>query len=97
MDFSDLDSGEWPLIENIMADSVYKAKYDTYITEIMSDAFEVNKMEALYDYYGALVESYAESELAGYTFLNGSYNNAIDELKEHVSSRDTAAENYLDQ
>lgn len=96
LDFSDLDSGEWPLIENIMADSVYKAKYDAYITEIMSDAFEVNKMQALYDYYGALVESYAESELAGYTFLNGSYSNAIDELKEHVSSRETAAENYLD-
>lgn len=96
LDFADLESGEWPLIENIMADTVYKAKYDGYISEIISGAFEIGKMEALYDYYGDMIKPYADAEEPGYTFLNGNYSDAITDLKEHVVSRDDAAADYLD-
>ena len=98
LDFSDLDSNEWPLIENMMADEVYKAQYDEYLSEVTSDYFEVTKMEALYDSYSAMVESYAADEEEGYTFLTSSesFSEAIIELKEHVSEREIATGDYLD-
>lgn len=97
LDFSNLDSGEWALIEKIMADDVYKAQYDEYLSKVMNDAFEVNKMDALYEDYGAMIEEYAADEVPSYTFLNGNFYDAITELKTHVNDREEAANDYLNQ
>jgi len=97
LDFSNIQSGGWPLIEYLYADDIYKAKYDQYVKETIEGPFEVNTVQALYTKYAALVEPYVTSERAGYTFLNNSsdFQMAVSELNQHVVNRKTAVESYL--
>jgi hypothetical protein len=97
LDFSGLNSSEWPLIGYLFTDEVYKAQYDTYVQDIVSDAFSVSNIQSQYATYSALIEPYATSEIAGYTFLNSSsdFQIAVNELNSHVVSRATAVSNYL--
>lgn len=97
LDFSGLNSSEWPIIGNIYQDELYKAKYDDYVQETINDAFNANTMDALYTKYQNLIEPYATSEISGYTFLNSSANfyDAINALKSHAVSRTSAANSYL--
>ena len=99
LDFSDLNSSNWPLISKIYADDVYRARYNEYLLEVISDAFETNKMQAKYNDYLALVETYATSEVSGYTFLesDSDFYRAVDELLEHAEDRATAVDTYLDK
>jgi hypothetical protein len=97
LDFSDLSSSDWPLIEYLYADENYKAKYNAYIQEVISGAFSANTVEATYSSYAVLVEQYAVAEIAGYTFLNNSseFQQAINELKSHATQRAAAVNSYL--
>tara|TARA_R110002049_G_scaffold183916_1_gene351968 strand:- start:19810 stop:21237 length:1428 start_codon:yes stop_codon:yes gene_type:complete len=97
LDFSNMQANSWPLIEKLYDDEIYKATYDYYLFEVISAAFETTTTQALYDTYAALVEPYATTEVAGYTFLNGpsDFYNAVDALKEHASDRDAAVDAYL--
>lgn len=97
LDFANLEADSWPLIEKLYADEIYKARYDYYLLEIIGDAFETTSAQTLYDTYSNLVEPYATTEVAGYSFLNGAtdFNNAVSELKAHASSRRTAVDAYL--
>ncbi|ASJ76352.1 CotH kinase family protein [Granulosicoccus antarcticus] len=97
LDFSDLDSAQWPLIAKIYADDVYKARYDLLLSEVMSLAFETSSIRAKYDNYSSLVSPYVTAELPGYSFLSNSsdFTPAIDALKSHATSRATAVESYL--
>ena len=97
LDFSGLNSSEWPLIGYLYQDEVYKAKYDTYLQEVVDDAFSVSNIQSQYATYSALIEPYATSEIAGYTFLNNSaeFQAAVNELNAHVQTRATAVSNYL--
>jgi spore coat protein H len=97
LDFSNMNSSNWPLIANIYADSVYKTQYDTYLQEVIAGAFETTKMQTLYDTYKTLIEQYATSERAGFTFLNSSsdFTQAVSELKTHAGERATAVDAYL--
>lgn len=97
LDFSNLQASSWPLIAKIYSDEIYKAQYDAYLLEIIGDAFETNIIHVLYDSYSTLVEPYATTELAGYSFLNSSndFYQAIAELKTHVRDRATAVDAYL--
>lgn len=98
LDFSTLNSSEWPLIGYLYQDEVYKAKYDTYVKEVIDGAFNETTIQALYTSYASLLESHATAEISGYTFLNNSseFQSAINTLKSHVTSRKTAVDNYLD-
>lgn len=100
LDFSNLSSNEWPLIAKIYSDETYKAKYDAYLQEVIDDAFQTTKMEDLYDTYSALIESYAITEVTGYSFLGNNksseFSRAVSELKNHASDRATAVEKYLE-
>lgn len=98
LDFSDLSTSQWPIIGYMYADPVYKAKYDTYLQEVIDGAFNTTTVQALYTSYASLVEPYATTEVSGYTFLNSSssFYSAISTLKSHVSSRASAVNNYLD-
>jgi spore coat protein CotH len=98
LDFSDLSSNSWPLIAKIYADEVYKARYNEYLLEIISNEFEVNTMQATYDNYAAMTEPYAVTEVSGYSFLNytSDFYQAIEQLKSHAESRDEAVNVYLD-
>lgn len=97
LDFADLESNSWPLIEELYADEIYKAQYDSYLTEVIVDAFETSATQSLYDYYSNLIEPYATTERSGYSFLESTsdFYNAIAELKTHAADRDTAVEDYL--
>lgn len=99
LDFSDLSAEQWPLIGYMYKDEVYKAKYDTYVQEVVDGAFNTSTMQSLYSSYSSLVEPYATSEIAGYTFLNSSsdFQAAISELNTHVSQRAAAVSTYLNQ
>lgn len=97
LDFSNIQTGAWPLIEYLYSDEVYKAKYDEYVRETVDAYFEENAMRTLYATYATLIEPYATTEVQGYSFLNssGEFQQAVTQLKQHVSSRATAANNYL--
>lgn len=98
LDFSDLNASQWPIIGYMYQDEFYKAKYDAYLQEVIDGAFNTSSLQSLYDSYAALIEQYATSEVSGYTFLNSSadFQTAVNQLKNHVSSRTTAVNNYLD-
>ncbi|WP_445956432.1 CotH kinase family protein [Yeosuana sp.] len=97
LNFSGLSSSSWPLIGYLYSDSVYKAKYDAYVQDVVYGAFNVNTMQTTYTTYAALIESYATTEVSGYTFLNLSsdFQTAVNTLKTHVSSRASAVSSYL--
>ena len=97
LNFSDLNDSSWPLIGYMYDDEVYKEKYDSYVQEIVDDAFSISNIQSQYATYSALIEPYATSETDGYTFLNNSsdFQNAVNELKAHVASRTMVVNNYL--
>lgn len=99
LDFSNLNSSEWPLIAKIYADETYKAQYDAYLQEVIEGAFNPSTIQESYDTYSSLIEPYAVSERSGYSFLGNSkgseFARAISELKSHATSREIAVENYL--
>lgn len=97
LDFSDMDPDAWPLIARLYADAEYRAAYEGYLADVISGAFETNRMQTLYDAYAALVEPYATSELAGYSFTEGQggFDAAVDALKTHAASRTAAVNAYL--
>ena len=98
LNFSGLSSSQWPLIGYMYQDEVYKEKYDAYVEEVINGAFNETTIQALYTSYAALVEEYATSEVAGYSFLNNSsdFQSAVSQLKSHATSRKTAVAAYLD-
>ncbi len=98
LDFSGLTTSEWPIIGYLYEDSVYKTQYDTYLQEIVDGAFNVSTIQTQYATYSALIEEYATSEIAGYTFLNNSsdFYQAVATLNQHVVNRATAVDVYLD-
>ncbi len=97
LNFSNLSSGSWPLIEYLYADAVYKAKYNTYVQNVVNGAFKTADIQSLYTTYATLIEPYATTEKTGYTFLRSSsdFSSAITTLKSHASSRASAASAYL--
>ena len=98
LNFVDLQSGSWPMIEYLYDDDVYRAKYDQYVLEVIQGPFEVNSMQNTYAQYESLIEPYATSERDGYSFLSSDYQfyQAISTLNQHVESRTVAVEYYLD-
>jgi spore coat protein H len=97
LDFSDLQSGKWPLIEYLYDDEVYRFMYDAFVRETIEGPFNVASVQSVYDNYAALIEPYATTEVPGYTFLNSSSSFAqeIVALKQHATTRTKAADNYL--
>jgi spore coat protein CotH len=97
LSFSNISSGDWPLIEYLYSDSVYKAKYDAYVKEVIEGPFETSYIQSVYTTYASLVEPYATSELSGYTFLNSTseFSSAVSTLKSHASSRASTVDSYL--
>lgn len=97
LDFANIQANSWPLIENLYADKIYKARYDDYLLEVMEGAFETTAMQTLYETYSNLIESYATTERAGFTHLGRVEDFAISiaGLKTHASTRNTAVVTYL--
>ena len=98
LDFSNLTGGgAWPLIEYLYADDVYRAQYEANVAEVVGGPFETSAMQATYSAYSTLLQNYAATEAAPYTFLRGSgdFTSAIAALRAHASSRAAAVNNSL--
>ena len=97
LDFSNMDAEQWPLIGKIYSDNIYKARYDQYVANVMSNAFEVSSIQASYDNYSALIAPYATTERTGFTFLRTAddFYTAVETLKSHATSRASAVDSYL--
>lgn len=98
LNFSGLSSNQWPLIGYLYAEETYRAQYEANVEEVINGVFNVNTTQATYTTYAALIESFATSELEGYTFLerNTDFQSAISTLKTHVSQRAASTQAYLD-
>jgi|GEM_PF-382095 len=98
LDFSNLESNSWPLIEKLYSDESYKASYEDYLSEVIGYAFETDQIQATYASYSALIEPYATTEMPGYSFLDGpsDFYSAVDALNEHAESRAEAVSSYFD-
>lgn len=97
LDFSDLASSEWPLISYLYADDTYKAIYDNYVQATIDGPFATSQIQSVYSTYASLIETYARSEVTGFSFLNNSadFQTAINELNSHATQRGAAANSYL--
>ncbi|MGK0414481.1 MAG: spore coat protein H [Polaribacter sp.] len=97
LNFSGLNSTQWPLIGYLYEDELYKEKYETYLEETIVSAFNENTIQALYTSYASLIEEYATAEVSGYSFLKNSseFQSAVAALKSHVTSRKNAVKAYL--
>ncbi len=92
-------NANWPLIRYLIDVPEYKEKYKAYLKQFVEEVFYPEKMTALYDQYYDLLKEYAYAEQTGYTFLRSpsDFDNAVNELKNHVQSRVDAVLNYLQQ
>lgn len=98
LNFSELSSEEWPLIEYLYEDEVYREIYDAYVERTIEGPFETSYIQNVYARYSSMIEPYATSEVSGYTFLRSSqdFYQAISSLDQHAISRASAVEQYLD-
>ena len=88
---------QWPLISYIIDQPEYVAIYKAYLEQFVTDYFNYENMSARYDEYYYLLRDYAYAEESGCTFINydNAFDNAVEQLKSHVSSRVSAVESYL--
>jgi spore coat protein H len=98
LNFSGMSTTQWPLIGFLYADPVYRETYEAYLEATITDGpFTVAAMNARYDVYQPLVQPYATTERAGFTFLTNTaqFNQAFVALRAHAASRVTATKSYL--
>jgi spore coat protein CotH len=94
-------SDEWPLINFLLSDTIYRNMYDGYIQDFIDNYFTFSIMSDIYNSQYDLIRPYVTGEYGeqdGYTFLTNStdFDNAIDELINHVDERRMEALEYLD-
>lgn len=97
---SDLEEGEWPLIEYLLQQDEYLTTYKSYVIDFSEDylneddslSFNVNER---FSSYQSLIEEYVLAETYNYSFTSESeFNSAVSELQEHSLERYQAAQNY---
>jgi len=87
----------WPLIRYILDDSDYKETYKEYVEEFANSHFNESDLNPIYTAYDTLIRDYVTSEDDDYTFTSTSeFDTAVDELKEHIAERNTAALDYAE-
>lgn len=97
LDFSDVNAEDWPIIGYIYADDTYRATYNTYVESFIGGPFEPTKMANDFSTQHDIIEASVELEEDPYTYLDNSsdFDNAITELNNHCSSRESDVETYL--
>lgn len=87
----------WPLISYLKAVDEYNELYETYLQQFIDEVFIPSEMVATYQSYEALLQDYAYAEEPGYSFINYGveFNNEVDELESHVSTRNSRINSYL--
>ncbi|MGB5048581.1 MAG: CotH kinase family protein, partial [Caldilineaceae bacterium] len=80
----------WPLINYLVANEVYRARYVDYVGQVVESAFNPDNMEATYNALSDLLRPYAVREVEASAF-----DAAVDELIAHADSRYTAVQSFL--
>jgi hypothetical protein len=90
-------SSSWPLIKYIIAQSDYKATYESYLQQFIDDVFIPSEIINTYSDYYSMLKDYAYAEVSGYTFIDydSQFDSAVETLKSHVQSRNNAVNSYL--
>jgi spore coat protein CotH len=91
---------DWPLISFIMGQEEYVNIYKSYLTEFVNTTFEPSKMQTTYQQQYDLIQPYVtgtDGENKEHTFLTSAsdFDNALIEIKNHVSQRKAAVEAYV--
>lgn len=87
----------WPLIRYLMDVPEYNAQYQEYLLSFVEGTFAPEKMIALYGQYYDLLKDYAYAESSPYTFIgyDAAFDAAVEQLKNHVQTRQNAVVSYL--
>jgi spore coat protein CotH len=91
---------KWPLIRYLMDDSVYHQEYLETLKEVAERSFNTTNLEEKFDKYHDLIESSVigpDGEHEEYTYLTDAsdFDNAFDEMKNHIRSQYSKAMEYL--
>lgn len=92
------DAGSsWPLIYYIIAQPEYEAIYESYLQSFIDDVFIPTELSARYETYYEMLKEYAYAEESGYTYItrDSYFDAAVETLKSHASTRNSAVESYL--
>jgi spore coat protein H len=95
-------SDQWPLIRYLMDDPVYHEKYVKAVENVITSAFDPEKLKALYTKNHDLIAPYVigeNGEQKGYTLLKNpeEFNSSLDALISHADSRYADVMAYLDK
>ncbi len=94
-------TGNWPLIRYVIDDPVYLEAYKAYVEEFTGNTFTTEKMNALFEYHHNLISPYVSGPLGieqgKYTQLSATsaFPGTLSELKQHVTKRRQAVDEYL--
>jgi hypothetical protein len=91
---------QWPLIKYILDQPEYESIYKTYLREFVTTVFEPAKMQETYQSQYNLIKPYVvgtDGETEQSTFLksDADFDNALIDLKNHVSTRKSVVEQYV--
>ncbi len=98
LSLSEVGNG-WPLIRYLIDDEEYLQIYKTYVEQFVNEVFIPSEMISAYATYFNLLKEYAYAEESGYTYLSGGsqFDQAVETLKAHVQSRNSAVITYLNE
>ncbi|MBN2533331.1 MAG: CotH kinase family protein [Spirochaetales bacterium] len=89
---------QWPLIRYLMDDPVYRDFYHQEMRIAMDGCFNESAVRNRIQQYANLIRSYVESESSTYSYLTngvGQFDQAVNELLNHVSTRRNTVWDYL--
>lgn len=87
----------WPLITYLLADDVYLQRYNESIEDVITNVVNPERLTPIFTELHNLISPYVEAEQEGYTNITNinAFNNSLNDLIEHISSRYKAALEYL--
>lgn len=96
LDYSEIDDS-WPLIYYLLEIDEYKTLYQSYLTNFINSVFITDEIQDLYESYSDLIREYVYAEESEYSYLtrDSDFDNAIDELKDHVLDRNSTVVTYI--
>lgn len=80
-----------------MNEDDYEQMYKDYVLQFIEEVFVPSTMITMYEEYYELLKDDAYNEVSGYTYISydAEFDQAVEELKSHVQSRNNAALSYL--
>jgi spore coat protein H len=99
LDFSTTGT-DWPLINFMMADSIYNASYKAHLKDFLENTLSDAALKAKFQTAHDLIAPYvigAEGELAGHTALENpsAFTSSVSSIQAHIDERVNAVSEFL--